>query len=92
MYAVSISIFLLFSLIQYERIGNKYIIKFIEFASKSTAGVYYIHLPISYYLLIFFNFKYNKLSESFIIYFMSYFISIFGKLIFRKTKLINLFQ
>lgn len=92
LYAESISIFLLFSLIQFERIGNKHIIKFIEFASKSTAGVYYIHLPLSYYLLIFFNFKYNKLSESIIIYFMSYFISIFGKLIFRKTKLINLFQ
>ena len=92
LYASSISIFFLFYIIPNEIIRNKYIIKFIEFISIHSAGIYFTHLQIYYYLNIFSLFNHRTLNESIIIYFMSYFISLFGKLIFRKTKLINLFQ
>ena len=84
--------FFLFYLTPNEIIRNKYIIKFIEFISIHTAGIYFIHYQIFYYLNIFSLLNHRTLSETIIIYFISYFISLFGKLIFRKTKLINLFQ
>ena len=92
LYTSSISIFFLFYLIPNEIIRNKYIIKFIENISIHTAGIYFIHSEIFYYLNIFSLLNHGTLSEIIIIYFMSYFLSLFGKLIFRKTKLINLFQ
>jgi fucose 4-O-acetylase-like acetyltransferase len=91
LYVSSISIFFLFSIMPNERLENKYIIRFIEILSMHTAGVYYLHCPISYYLYFFMD-KNNNLIEVIIIYFISYFICLFGKLIFRETKLINLFQ
>jgi surface polysaccharide O-acyltransferase-like enzyme len=92
LYFSSISIFLLFSLIPNERTGNEYIIKYIKFISNSTAGVYFIHMSVYRYLKIFSLIKNGTLSETIIIYILSYFISFCGKIIFRKTKLINLFQ
>ena len=88
----SISIFLLFSLIPNEKIGNKFIIKFIRFISAITPGIYFIHPFLLYYLSIFSFLKNGTFSKVIIIYFLSFFISLFGKLLFRKTKLINLFQ
>ena len=92
LYTLSISIFFLFSLVPTERIGNKNTIKFIEFISGHTAGIYFIHLPLSYYFYIFSLVKRGKLSGAVIIYIVSYIISLLGKLQFKKTKLINLFQ
>lgn len=88
----SISLFLIFSLIPNEKIGNKYIIKIIRFISIYTPGVYFIHLTVIYYSNIFSLFNNRSLTDSIIIYIISFFISFFGKLIFRKTILINLFQ
>ena len=89
----SISVFFCFYLIPNEIFGNKYIIKFIEFISIHTPGIYFIHLHVSNYLTIFSLIKkQGTLSEAIFIYLMSYFISLFGKLIFKKTQLINLFQ
>ena len=88
----SICIFLIFSLIPDERIHNKYIMKIIRFISIHTPGVYFIHYMLIYYLNNFFLFKNGTLSESIAVYFMSFFISFFGRLIFKKTILINLFQ
>ena len=53
LYALSIIIFLLFSIIQTEIIRNKNIIKFIEFISNHIAGVYYIHKSLYNYFSIF---------------------------------------
>ena len=92
LYTSSISIFLIFSLIPSEKFLNKFIIKFIQFISIYTPGIYFIHKSLYQYLCIFSILKNNALSSVIIIYFISYFISLFGKLIFRKTKLINLFQ
>ena len=92
LYILSISIFIIFSLIPNERFGNKYIRKFIEYISNYTAGIYFIHLPLYNYLQIFPLFKYKTLTGVIIIYVIAFFISLFGNLIFCKTKLINLFQ
>jgi surface polysaccharide O-acyltransferase-like enzyme len=84
----SISLFLIFSLIPNERIDNKYLIKIIGFISIHTPGIYFIHLTVIYYLNIFSLFNNRALTDSIIIYIISFFISLFGKLIFRKTILI----
>ena len=92
LYTSSISIYFLFYLVPNEIIKNKYIIKFIELISINTAGIYFIHNKIYYYLNKFSLLNHKTLNETIIIYFMAFFISLFGKLISRKTKLINLFQ
>lgn len=86
LYFLSISIFLIFSII--PSIGNKYIIKLINIISIHTAGIYYIHLSLYKYLYLFSFFKKKTLISSLIIYFISFFVSLFGKVIFKKTKLI----
>jgi surface polysaccharide O-acyltransferase-like enzyme len=68
LYALTISIFFLFSLIPNEKIRNKNIIKFIEFISNHTAGVYYIHKSLYDYLSIFSLVNNKKLNGSIIIY------------------------
>ena len=92
LYILSISVFFIFSLIPNERVENKYIIKFIKLISNHTAGIYFIHINVFYYLYIFSLVKNRTLNVSIIVYFISFLISFFGKIIFRKTKLINLFQ
>ena len=92
LYAISISIFFIFSLVPNKRIKNKYIIKFIKFISAYSAGIYFIHKPLYNFLCMFSLFKNRELIGAIIIYIMSFFISLFGKLIFKNTKLINLFQ
>ena len=92
LYILSISVFFLFSLIPNERFENKYIIKFIKIISNHTAGIYFIHNHVFFYLKIFSLVKNGSFIASIIVYFISYFISFYGKLKFRKTKLINLFQ
>jgi hypothetical protein len=92
LYALSICTFFSFSLIPSENIRNKNTIKFIEFISNPMAGIYYIHKPIKYYLCKFSLIKNGKFSGAIIIYIISYIISLFGKLKFKKSILINLFQ
>jgi surface polysaccharide O-acyltransferase-like enzyme len=92
LYFLSISVFFIFSLIPNEGIENKYIIKFIKHISIHTVGIYFIHFHVFYYLHIFSLVKSMTLNASIIVFIISYFISLFGKLIFRKTILINLFQ
>ena len=88
----SISIFFFFSLIPNERIRNKYIIKCFVFISNSTAGIYFIHMLIYRYLNNFSLIKNGTFNGTIIIYFLSYLLSFCGKIIFKKTKLVNLFQ
>jgi len=91
LYFLSNSIFFIFSLIPNKRVENKYIIKFINFISIHTVGIYFIHIHVFYYLYIASLVKNRTLNASIIVYIISFFISFFGKLIFRKTILINLF-
>jgi surface polysaccharide O-acyltransferase-like enzyme len=92
LYASSISIFFIFSLIPCKKIGNKFIIKLIEFISNHTAGIYFIHTSLYYFFREFLLIENKKLIGSIIIYFTSFFISVCGKITFQKTNLINLFQ
>ena len=92
LYVSSINLFLLFSLIPNEIFGNKYMNKFIKFISILTPGIYFINSSIIKYLRIFSFLKNGTLFDVIFVYCMSYFISLIGKLIFRNTKLINLFQ
>jgi surface polysaccharide O-acyltransferase-like enzyme len=92
LYISSITIFSIFSLIPNKIIANKYIVKFIELISIHTAGIYFIHLPLYNYFCIFSLAKNMGFFGIIIIYFISYFICLFGKIIFRETKLIYLFM
>jgi hypothetical protein len=92
LYISSISIFSIFSLIPNEIFANKYIVKLIELISIHTAGIYFIHLPLYNYFRIFLLAKNMGFFGIIMIYFISYFICLFGKIIFRETKLIYLFM
>jgi len=94
LYFLSISIFFMFSLIPNEKAESKYITKFIKIISIHTVGIYFIHFHVFIYLNKFsLSFvKYNSINISIIVFIISYFVSFFGKLTFRKTLLINLFQ
>ena len=86
-------LFLIFLIIPYEKINNKYIIKIIKIFTSNTSGIYFLHTNVIRYMA-----KYNKqvkngtLSGSIIIYIISYFISLIGTKIFGKTKFSCLFQ
>ena len=86
-------LFLIFLLIPYEKINNKYIINIIKNFTSNTSGIYFLHTNVIRYMI---NFnkqvKNGTLSGSIIIYIISYFICLIGSKIFRKTKFICLFQ
>ena len=89
---LSIFLFIIFSMISRNFI-SKNIFKIIIQISKFTPGIYYLHIPIMNYLKNFFLFiKNRKLQGAILIYLLCFFICIIGSFIFRKTKLINLFQ
>ena len=92
LYFLSNSVFFIFSLFPNEGVENKYIIILIKQISIHTVGIYVIDIHVFYYLYIFSLVKNRTLNASIIVYIISYFISLFGKIIFRKTILINLFQ
>ena len=93
LYAISLSIFIIFLLFPSEIITNNTFIKFMKFLSNYTSGVYYLHICVYKYFA-----KYNSLIRnktlygSMIIYLICYLISILGILFFGKTKLKHLFQ
>lgn len=92
LYFLSISTFFMFSLIPNEKDENKHITKFIKLISIHTVGIYFIHIHVFYYMYKFSLVKYKTLNVAIIVFIISYFVSFFGKLIFKKTILINLFQ
>ena len=92
LYISSISIILSFSLVPNEAFINKHVIRFFEIISIQTPGIYFIHKILFNYLHIFSFFKDMVLSDAIVIYFISYFISLIGSFIFKKTELIYLFN
>ena len=93
LYAISLSIFIIFLLFPSEIITNNTFIKFMKFLSNYTSGVYYLHICVYKYFA-----KYNSLIRNntlygcMIIYLICYLISVLGILFFGKTKLKHLFQ
>ena len=89
---LSFFLFIIFCIISKNFVG-KNIFKIIIQISKFTPGIYYLHIPIMNYFKNFFLFIKNKqLQGAMLIYFFCYIICIIGSFIFRKTKLIKLFQ
>ena len=93
LYAISLSVFIIFLLFPSQIITNNTLIIFMKFLSNYTSGVYYLHFCVYKYFA-----KYNSLIRkrtlygSMIIYLICYLISILGILLFGKTKLKYLFQ
>ena len=92
LYIVSICIFFGFAVFPSELVKNKIILKIIKITTNYTAGIYYIHQPLSYYLRNYISdVKKFTFKGCGIIYISCYLISFFGMLIFGKTRLRNLF-
>ena len=93
MFILSICIFIAFAVFPSELIKNKLIIKIIKQITNYTAGIYYIHVRIEYYISNYFiSIKMRTLKGCAIIYIFCYLISFIGCLFFGKTKLRYLFQ
>ena len=87
---LSICLFIVFSLISFKFMNN---FKMILQISKFTPGIYYLHIPVMKYFINFITAIKNKqLFGSFLIYLICYFICFIGDNIFKKSKLIYLFQ
>lgn len=90
---LSLVIFSIFILMPSENVKKESIIKIITLITNNTLGIYILHVPIKKYterfiLLI----KQKTLIGSLIIYIICYFISIFGLIFCRKSRLKYLFQ
>ena len=90
LFVVSICIFISFAMFPSELINNKIIIRQI---TNFTAGIYYIHMKIFEYTKNYIiPIKNRTIEGCILIYLMCYLICFIGSLIFRKTKLRNLFE
>ena len=91
-YLISIVIFIGFSVFPSEKVKNKIIIKIIKILTNYTAGVYYLHLPLSRYLKSkIISIKKRTFKGCGLLYILSYLICFFGDLILGRTRLKNLF-
>jgi len=89
----AINLFILFSLIPFEKIKNNIIISIIINITKNTGGIYYIHAIVkaNLYILIK-SINYKTFFGCIIIYLISYFICFIGIKICGKTIFRNLFS
>ena len=94
LHIVSVSIFLIISIISIKKIDNNmFCIKIIKIITNHTSGIYYLHIPIKNYLHNYIELIKNEtLFGCVIIYLFCYFISSAGLIIFKNTKLRHLFQ
>ena len=91
---LSINLILIFSsLFPSEIFQNKYIKYFVEYITRYTAGIYYLHIPIySYFSKYIISMKKGTIGGLFMIYIISYSICHLGMLLSGKTKARNLFS
>ena len=84
----STCLFIIFCLFPSNIIKNRYISKFLIAITNYTAGVYYLHFSIRYYLREYFDdVKKGTFKGIIMTYLICYFISFIGMLIFGKTPL-----
>ena len=89
----AICIFLSFSCIQFDKVKNKNIIKFIECITNYTGGIYYLHkILINYLRYKLIIIKNGKFLGSIIIYLLNYIICFIGSKLFHNNKIIYLFN
>lgn len=90
---LSICLIFIFSLLPFEKIKNKYITIIIQYITKYTPGIYYLHTTVHIYLRYYFSYIRKGTIESIIInYIICYLICHIGTLLFGKTKARNLFS
>ena len=89
---VSISLFTLFSLIPFEKIKNKTIIKIIIIITRYTGGIYYFQKIIQISIFKFSYFRRRTFLSCIIIYIFGYFICMIGTKKFKNNKLKYLFN
>lgn len=87
----AIFIFIFFSAISLEKIKSKKIYSLIITITQFTGGIYYLHLIIFEFLIKSKLIKTSSFFECIIIYYICYFICLFGNLLFKKTKFKFLF-
>ena len=89
----AICIFIIFSLIPFDKIKNKIIIKIISKIIRYTGGIYFIHklLGRGYFFCHILPIKKGNLFFCIIIYLTSYLISSIGFRLLKNTKLKHLF-
>jgi len=88
----SVCLIFAFYLIPFDNIKNKYLLKFLIIITNYTAGIYYLHYSIRFYLGYYFdNIKNGTFCGLFITYFFCYIICFIGMLIFGKTSFKFLF-
>ena len=85
-------IFVIFSMLPFDKINNYYIINFLNKITSHTGGIYYIHVIIGNHLKnIASVVKNGYFKGCLLIYFFCYFICFFGAFIFKYSKLKYLF-
>ena len=83
---------IVFSLFPFKNIQNKKLFYLLKYLTGFSAGIYYLHQAVHFYFKSFFNDIRNGTFLGVIInYFISYLISFIGGIIFRNTKVKNLF-
>ena len=86
-------VFLIASLMPYEKVNNEYIIYIIKNVTSYTPGIYFLHTNVEMFMKTCIKLiKNGTLSGSIIIYIISYFISLTGAKIVGKNKFSCLFQ
>ena len=83
---VSLSLFIIFGIISFDKIKINIIICFISHITKYTGGIYYLHPEARDLLVKYFNLlKKRSLKECLEIYLICYFICFLGSILFRKS-------
>ena len=89
----SICLIFIFSNLSFDKIKNKYIKTIIEYITRYTAGIYYLHIHVYHYFKYYIQCMRKKnIGGLFINYIICYSICHFGMIIFGKTKARNLFS
>lgn len=88
----SICLILIFTVLPFDKIEKKYILKLIKIINNYSAGVFYLHVSIRFYFAdIFDDIKKGTFFGIIINYIICYFISYIGIILFGKTLFRHLF-
>ena len=88
----SICLILIFTVLPFDKIEKKYILKLIKIINNYSAGVFYLHVSIRFYFAdIFDDIKKGTFFGIIITYIICYFISYIGTMLFGKTLFRHLF-
>ena len=89
---LSICLIFIFSLFSFEKNINKYIKIFIEYSTRYTAGIYYLHTTVAYYLKYYISYiRKGNIGGLIIIYMTTYIICHLGMKLVKNNKGKNLF-